>query len=167
MYGMFVMVMFVKVMMHFRHAHAWYKQPDNHMHLQEKEVFPLYRDRFPVQMLSFLRLSRVQDPAELAKISFDRDSVVSQMNEYEVLQLVMGEVQTRSSEYIDNQVCGCSHLIWIYVSTRKLVPGKLHLAVLWCSIHGPSACDWGYSSSGLREEYLECRTCHLLQQSFH
>jgi protein-histidine N-methyltransferase len=67
-------------------------------------LFPVYRDRFPIQMLSFLRLSRVQDSAELAKITFEGDSIVSQMNEYEVLQLVMGEMRDRLSEYIDNQV---------------------------------------------------------------
>jgi protein-histidine N-methyltransferase len=55
-------------------------------------------------MLSFLRLSRVQDSAELAKITFEGDSIVSQLNEYEVLQLVMGEMRDRLSEYIDNQV---------------------------------------------------------------
>jgi protein-histidine N-methyltransferase len=67
-------------------------------------LFPVYRDRFPIQMLSFLRLSRVQDSAELAKITFEGDSIVSQLNEYEVLQLVMGEMRDRLSEYIDNQV---------------------------------------------------------------
>jgi hypothetical protein len=125
-------VMFVKFMLHQGYSlHVWCEQPESCKHLQEKEVFPLYRDRFPIQMLSFLRLSRVQDPAELAKINFDRDSVVSQMNEYEVLQLIMSEMQNRTSEYIDNQVCSCSHLICCsHATSRKLVPSILVLTVL-------------------------------------
>jgi hypothetical protein len=40
-----------------------------------------------------------QDPALFAKVSFDSDAVVSQMNEYEVLQLLMGECRERLAAY--------------------------------------------------------------------
>lgn len=36
--------------------------------LNPKELFPVYADRFPNQMLSYLRLARVQDPALFAKV---------------------------------------------------------------------------------------------------
>ena len=32
------------------------------------EQFPVYADRFPVQLLAYLRLSRIQDPALMAKV---------------------------------------------------------------------------------------------------
>jgi histone-lysine N-methyltransferase SETD3 len=33
-----------------------------------KEQFPVYADRFPQQLLSYLRLARVADPALFAKV---------------------------------------------------------------------------------------------------
>ena len=33
------------------------------------EQFPVYADRFPLQLLAYLRLSRIQDPGLLAKVS--------------------------------------------------------------------------------------------------
>ncbi|CAD7695760.1 unnamed protein product [Ostreobium quekettii] len=67
--------------------------------LQAKQSFPIYEDKMPAQLLSYLRLSRVQDAAQLAKVRFDEDAAVSQMNEYEVLQLLMGECRTRLAAY--------------------------------------------------------------------
>ena len=72
--------------------------------VQEEEVFPLYQDRFPIQMLGYLRFSRIQDVAQFAKSSFDRDVIISQENEYEVLQLVMADIRDRMSAYIESQV---------------------------------------------------------------
>ncbi len=69
------------------------------MGLGAKETFPVYADRFPIQLLAYLRLSRIQDPALFAKVSFESDVVVSQMNEYEVLQLLMGDCRERLQEY--------------------------------------------------------------------
>jgi protein-histidine N-methyltransferase len=63
------------------------------------QVFPVRRDALPTQLLSYLRLARVQDPAQFARVSFDADVVVSQMNEYEVLQLLMGDCRERLSAY--------------------------------------------------------------------
>ena len=76
------------------------------VHLQDKELFPLYIDRFPIQLLAFLRLARIQDVAQLASATFERDVIISPLNEYEVLQLVMGDLRERLQEYLDNQVRG-------------------------------------------------------------
>jgi protein-histidine N-methyltransferase len=85
--------------------------------MQEKETFPLYIDRFPIQLLSFLRFSRIQDTAQFASASFEKDIIVGQMNEYETLQLVMGELRDRFQSYIDGQVwlirkLTTSELVW-------------------------------------------------------
>lgn len=69
------------------------------MNMSNSEKFPVYADRFPIQLLAYLRLSRIQDPALFAKVSFDSDVVVSQMNEYEVLQLLMGECREKLAAY--------------------------------------------------------------------
>ncbi|KAI8470254.1 MAG: rubisco small subunit N-methyltransferase [Monoraphidium minutum] len=69
------------------------------MGMTTKERFPVFADRFPIQLLAYLRLSRIQDPALFAKVSFESDSVISQMNEYEVLQLLMGDCREKLAEY--------------------------------------------------------------------
>lgn len=74
----------------------------------------------PNQLLAYMRLSRLQDPGELvsatggwglglgvltssrcqqAKVSFLRDSMVSQSNEYEILMLVMADMRERLQAY--------------------------------------------------------------------
>lgn len=37
----------------------------------DAERFPVYADRFPIQLLSYLRLSRIQDPGLLAKVGHE------------------------------------------------------------------------------------------------
>ena len=65
--------------------------------------FPLLMDRMPEQLLSFLRLSRISDPAELALINFGSSTaetgIVSTSNEYEVLMLMMADCRERLSRY--------------------------------------------------------------------
>jgi histone-lysine N-methyltransferase SETD3 len=63
------------------------------------QAFPVRRDALPTQLLSYLRLARVQDVAQFARVSFDADVIVSQMNEYEVLQLLMGDCRERLGAY--------------------------------------------------------------------
>ena len=36
-----------------------------------EERFPVYADRFPIQLLSYLRLSRIQDPGLFAKVNIN------------------------------------------------------------------------------------------------
>jgi protein-histidine N-methyltransferase len=57
--------------------------------------FPLFPDRLATQHLAYLRLSRVSDPMQLVSVKFDEDSVVSPENEYEILQLMMGDLRER------------------------------------------------------------------------
>eukprot|EP00878_Enallax_costatus_P003647 GHUV01003861.1.p1 GENE.GHUV01003861.1~~GHUV01003861.1.p1 ORF type:complete len:495 (+),score=148.67 GHUV01003861.1:1566-3050(+) len=64
-----------------------------------QERFPVYADRFPIQLLSYLRLSRIQDSGLFAKVNFEQDVLISQMNEYEVLQLLMGECRESLAAY--------------------------------------------------------------------
>ncbi|PNH12803.1 hypothetical protein TSOC_000234 [Tetrabaena socialis] len=63
------------------------------------ERFPVYADRMPIQLLAYLRLARIGDPALLAKVSFDKDVELSQMNEYEILQILMGDCRERLAVY--------------------------------------------------------------------
>ncbi|KAG2498938.1 hypothetical protein HYH03_003128 [Edaphochlamys debaryana] len=64
-----------------------------------KENFPVYADRMPIQLLAYLRLARVADPGLMAKISFEKDIELSQMNEYEILQILMGDCRERLAVY--------------------------------------------------------------------
>lgn len=64
-----------------------------------KEQFPVFADRMPVQLLAYLRLSRIADPALFAKVSFEQDVVLSDLNEYEVLQLLMGDCREKIAKY--------------------------------------------------------------------
>jgi histone-lysine N-methyltransferase SETD3 len=61
--------------------------------------FPITAAAMPLQLLSYLRLARVADPAALASVSFDADTVISPANEYEVLQLLLGECKERLTAY--------------------------------------------------------------------
>lgn len=63
------------------------------------QVFPLFMDRFPTQLLNYIRLSRVQDPGELAKVNFKRDNMVSTANEYETLMILMNDCRDRLTAY--------------------------------------------------------------------
>ncbi|KAK9917898.1 hypothetical protein WJX75_009348 [Coccomyxa subellipsoidea] len=63
------------------------------------QEFPIFRDRMPTQMLAYLRLARLTDPALLAKVSFEQDIILNPVNEYEVLQLLLGECRDRLTSY--------------------------------------------------------------------
>lgn len=65
----------------------------------EAQAFPLFADRFPRQLLSYLRLARLQDSAQFAKVTFRSDVVVSESNEYEVLMLMLGDCKERLTAY--------------------------------------------------------------------
>mgnify|MGYP006438883741 CR=1 FL=1 len=59
----------------------------------EVQSFPVFADRMPMQLLAYMRLARVQDPGELMSVCFDEDRIVSPMNEYELLQLLMQDAR--------------------------------------------------------------------------
>lgn len=60
---------------------------------ESQAEFPIYEDRIAIQHLAYLRLARLTDAAQFAKITFEDDVIVSPENEYEVLQLVMGDLR--------------------------------------------------------------------------
>eukprot|EP00887_Chlorella_sp_A99_P004667 scaffold4.g4667.t1 len=75
-----------------------------------RQEFPITQDGITTQQLAYLRLARLQDPAQLAKartlcsalsfcITFDHDEVVTVENEYEVLQLMMADLRDRLQAY--------------------------------------------------------------------
>jgi len=71
------------------------------------QSFPLYLDRFPTQLLTYIRLSRLQDPALFSKIVFEKDIMLDQANEYECLMILMGECRTRLGNYeggVDDEI---------------------------------------------------------------
>ena len=65
----------------------------------DSQAFPVFADRMPLQMLAYLRFARVKEPSELMTVSFEEDRIVSPMNEYEVLQLLMGDAREFLGEY--------------------------------------------------------------------
>ena len=65
----------------------------------DEQAFPVFADRMPLQLLAYMRFSRVQEPSELMTVSFEEDRIVSPMNEYEVLQLLMGDAREMLAEY--------------------------------------------------------------------
>jgi histone-lysine N-methyltransferase SETD3 len=64
-----------------------------------RQPFPIAADRMPLGLLAYLRLARVADAAALAAVSFTADTPVSATNEYEVLQLLLGECRDRLAGY--------------------------------------------------------------------
>lgn len=44
---------------------------------EAQQRFPVYSDRFPIQLLSYLRLSRIQDPGLFAKVREGRGGGVT------------------------------------------------------------------------------------------
>eukprot|EP00983_Pelagomonas_calceolata_P110540 1159682-Pelagomonas_calceolata.AAC.3 len=64
-----------------------------------EEEFPVYADKMPTQLLAYLRMARVQDPGLLAKVNFEKDIILSDLNEYEILQILMGDCRERLQAY--------------------------------------------------------------------
>ena len=61
--------------------------------------FPIFEDRFTTQHLAYLRMSRLTDAAQMAKVSFENDIIISVENEYEILQLLMGDLREMLQGY--------------------------------------------------------------------
>ena len=67
------------------------------------QTFPVYKDRMPRELLSYLRFARVTNSEELFAVSFTEDKIISPMNEYETLQLLMADCRDRMSAYDTNE----------------------------------------------------------------
>eukprot|EP00889_Picochlorum_renovo_P007442 jgi/Picre1/34472/NNA_001940.t1 len=71
----------------------------NAMGFSKSVDFPIYQDRLAIQHLAYLRMSRITDAAQMAKVNFEEDVIISQENEYEILQLVMGDLREWLQQY--------------------------------------------------------------------
>ena len=67
--------------------------------LSPQQAFPLFLNRLPTQLLTYVRLARLQDAALLTKVAFERDDMLTPANEYEVLMLLMTECRERLAAY--------------------------------------------------------------------
>lgn len=94
----------------------------------QKEQFGIYQDRMPVQLMGYLRLSRMQNAAELAAANLENDVMVSPMNEYEVLQLLLAECRDRLTAYGSSLEDEQSLLQSRGLSNRERVAAQLRLA---------------------------------------
>ena len=82
--------------------------------------FPLYEDRFPLQLLSFLRLARIQDSAQLANVDMGTDKSVSEMNEYEVLMLLLSETNQKLTAFPDPSIDSEIKVFKAYSESKNL-----------------------------------------------
>ena len=71
--------------------------------MDKGQTFPVYKDRMPREFLAYLRFARVTNSEELFAVSFTEDIVISPMNEYETLQLLMADCRDRMSAYDTNE----------------------------------------------------------------
>ena len=95
----------------------------------DEQAFPVFADRMPLQLLAYMRFSRVQEPSELMTVSFEEDRIVSPMNEYEVLQLLMGDAREMLAEYENarRRSTSCCNSREKGLSARQLTAAKLRL----------------------------------------
>ena len=64
-----------------------------------EQRFPIFRDRMPTTLFNYLRLSRVQERTDLDRLSLNSDATLSPINEYEVLNLLLLDLQDRLKQY--------------------------------------------------------------------
>ena len=92
------------------------------------QAFPIAADRMPLALLAYLRLARVSDAAALAAVSFEVDNPVSAANEYEVLQLLLGECRDRLAGYAGPAEEDTKLLQQPGLGTRATLAARLRLA---------------------------------------
>ena len=93
------------------------------------QTFPVFADRMPMQLLAYMRFARVQDPGELMSVSFEEDRIVSPMNEYEVLQLLMQDAREMLAEYeSSSEEFELLQLKEKGLNARQIAAAKLRLA---------------------------------------
>ena len=92
------------------------------------QAFPIFPDRMPLQLLAYLRLARLQESAQLASVTFENDVIISQLNEYEVLQLLSGECKERLGNYGSAAEDDLKTLQRPDSSPREKVAARLRLA---------------------------------------
>eukprot|EP00884_Botryococcus_braunii_P013165 jgi/Botrbrau1/2184/Bobra.101_2s0019.2 len=93
-----------------------------------RQDFPIFEDRMPLPLLAYLRLARVSDPAQLAKVTFEEDVIITPANEYEVLQLLLGDCKERLSAYEGDMEADVKALQNPNLSERERLAHRLLLA---------------------------------------
>ena len=92
------------------------------------EEFPIFEDRMATQHLAYMRLARLTDSAQFAKVSFDADSILSVENEYEVLQLVMADLRDRMQAFATQYEDDLKELQRRDLTRRQRVAAALRVA---------------------------------------
>jgi Rubisco LSMT substrate-binding len=107
------------------------------------QEFPIYEDRMPLPLLAYLRLARVSDAAQLAKVTFEEDVIITPANEYEVLQLLLGDCKERLSAYEGwpPGSCICHILVCMFALGRATWHGFVH--------GGSGVCKHAWGCGGL------------------
>ena len=94
----------------------------------DAQAFPVFADRMPLQLFAYMRFARVQEPSELMTVSFEEDRIVSPMNEYEILQLLMGDAREMLAEYENSsEEFELLQLKETNISERQMTAAKLRL----------------------------------------
>lgn len=99
----------------------------NAMGFSKSVDFPIYQDRLAIQHLAYLRMSRITDAAQMAKVNFEEDVIISQENEYEILQLVMGDLREWLQQYEGGLEDDVKELQRTYLSHRDRMATMLRL----------------------------------------
>jgi len=90
--------------------------------------FPVFPDRIATQHLAFLRLSRLTDVAQFAKVTFEHDVIISPENEYEILQLLMGDLREKQRAYATDFEEDVKELQRRDLTKRQRLAGQLRLS---------------------------------------
>ncbi|EFJ32882.1 hypothetical protein SELMODRAFT_406852 [Selaginella moellendorffii] len=91
------------------------------------QKFPVYLNRFPTQLLTYTRLARIQDSGLFAKITFEKDLIVCQTNEYETLMLLMADCRTKLLSFSDTMEDDMQTLKRKNLSYKQRVAAQLRL----------------------------------------
>lgn len=69
------------------------------------------------------------DSGDGVQVDFEQDSVVSQANEYEVLQLLLADMRDRLTAYPGDRLCPC---LRISLYTKSVQPCDKPFMASWC-----------------------------------
>lgn len=95
---------------------------------KNREEFPIFADRIATQHLAYLRFSRLTDAAQFPAVSFETDNIISPENEYEILQLLMGDLRERLQGYASQYEDDIKELQRKDISRRERAAAALRAA---------------------------------------
>lgn len=91
------------------------------------QKFPISVDGMPLQLLAYLRMARIVDSAEFARVNFEDDVIISPANEYEVLQLLLADCRDRFTAYGENMEADTKMLQQRDLSAAERLAAQLRL----------------------------------------